>query len=97
MKILKKSGWISFVIALVISAVSYPFLPDKIAIQWSFYGKVSNMVPKIAYAVGAPIIIFLINLIYKDNESKKVQVLIVSIVIIALSIMTVMLNLLFYK
>lgn len=97
MKTLKKSGWIFTIIVLLVNAVSFPFLPDKIAIQWNFSGKVSNLVPKLAFAIGAPIIIFLLNLIYKDNEKKKVQLVIVNIILIVLCIVTILLNLLFYK
>lgn len=97
MKILKKTGWICTVIVLFVNAVSFPFLPDKIAIQWNFSGKVSNLIPKLAFAIGAPIIVFLLNLVYKDNEKKKGQLIIVNVILIALCIMTIILNLLFYK
>lgn len=84
-KILKVLNWILLLIIVIISLVSYKYLPDKVALHINISGKLSNFVSKNIAALVAPAIVFLLNLYssFIDKEGKAAKHFLVSLIIIA--------------
>ena len=78
----KKIGWILFALTIIINIVFFPFLPDSLAIQFNASG-VSRTVSKPLGLVIIPIIMLIINLAYRNDESKKSSIILAGAILFA--------------
>lgn len=84
-KVFKILNWGLLAAAIIISLVSYKYLPDKVALHIGITGELSNYVSKGIASAAVPTIVLLLNLYssFIDKEEKGAKHFFVNLVIIA--------------
>lgn len=93
---MKKIGWILTGAMVVINAAFYPFLPDRMAMQFNSSG-VSRTASKPIALLLAPLIMLLINLIYGNDESKGSKVILTGVILFVINLAGDIINLVLIK
>ena len=88
-----KKNWISIVlliVALGLGVASWLLLPDVVAVQVGFDGKVSNTMPKalaVAIPLGVSVVGSAMNLTGKEEHKKGYALSVIGIAILVLSLL----------
>lgn len=90
---IKKFGWIIFVLIIVVNSAFFPFLPDRLAIQFNTSGVSRTAAKPIALGI-IPLIMLIINLIYGNDENKKSTIILVGIILFTVNLVVNIVNLL---
>lgn len=93
-KIFKVLNWVLLAVIIVFSLMSYKYLPDKVGLQITISGKLSNYVSKGIAAVAAPAIVLILNVysLFIDKEEKGAKYFFISLIIIAAHILIICKN-----
>lgn len=91
--VMKKFGWILFILTTIINAAFFPFLPGRLAIQFNASGISRTASKPIALGM-IPLIMLIINLVYGNNEDKKSSVILGGIILFAANLVVIIANLL---
>lgn len=90
---INKFGWIIFILIVIVNAAFFPFLPDRIAIQFNASGVSRTASKPIALGI-IPLIMLIINLIYGNNEDKKSKLILAGVILFAANLVVIIINLL---
>lgn len=88
----KKFGWILFALIILINIAFFPFLPDRMAMQFNSSG-ISRTASKPIALVIFPLIMLIINLVYGDNENKKSSVIMGGVILFIVNLVSIIVNL----
>lgn len=92
----QKIGWILFGGMVIINAAFFPFLPDRMAMQFNSSG-VSRTASKPIALLLAPVIMLIVNLIYGKDENKGSKVILTGVILFAINLVGDVANLLLFK
>lgn len=93
MKNTRRLGWIVFALIIMINVGFYPFLPDRLAVQFNASG-VSRTAAKPVALVTIPLIMLVINLVYGNNENKKHSIILAGVILFIVNLVINISNLL---
>lgn len=93
MKNIRRLGWIVFALITMINIGFYPFLPDRLAIQFNSSG-ISRTASKPVALVTIPLIMLIINLVYGNNENKKHSIILAGVILFIVNLVINISNLL---
>lgn len=92
-KIFKVLTWCVFGISAIFSLISYKYLPDKVALQISFTGKLQNYVNKGLASIVIPVILLFLSIYSSANkEQNKVKYFFISLIIMAAHMYIIYMN-----
>lgn len=92
----KKIGWIVFALIIVINLAFFPFLPDRLAIQFNTGGVSRTAAKPLALGI-FPLVMLIINLVYRNNENKKHLIIHTGVIIFIINLVTNIVNLVIVK
>lgn len=92
----KKFGWIVLALIIVINLAFFPFLPERLAIQFNTGGVSRSAAKPLALGI-APLIMLIVNLVYGNNENKKPLIIHTGVIIFVINLVVNIVNLLIAK
>jgi len=92
----KKFGWIVFTLIIVINLAFFPFLPERLAIQFNAGGISRTAAKPLALGI-FPLVMLIINLVYGNNENKKPLIIHIGVIIFVLNLVANIVNLVIAK
>ncbi len=92
----KKFGWMLFGLIIIINIAFFPFLPERLAIQFNTSGVSRTASKPIALAV-IPLIMLIINLVYGNDENKNSKVILGGVILFAVNLVSNIVNLILVK
>ncbi len=92
----KKIGWIIFALIVLINLAFFPFLPERLAIQFNAGGISRTAAKPIALGI-FPLLMLIINLTYGNNQNKKPLIVNVGVIIFIINLAGNIVNLVISK
>lgn len=93
---IKKFGWIIFALIIVINLAFFPFLPERLAIQFNSGGVSRSAAKPLALGI-FPLVMLIINLVYGNNENKKPLIIHIGVIIFVINLVANIVNLIIAK
>jgi uncharacterized membrane protein len=94
---IKKFGWICLGLTLLTNIIFYPFLPQKLGIHFDVSGSADRVVAKPLALLLMPAMLFLVNILYGNDNTKSSRVVLVGVIIFVGNIVINVVNLVMFK